>query len=84
MSDWRTNDRDWLVEEAERVYLLGLNCPGTCMCGREVEHLFATPSQTLYHGDDEANADKMLCLDCSVDYTEMMDQQWRDYYASTR
>lgn len=80
-------DRNYMVEEAERVYLLGLNRPGTCMCGRDVEHLFATPSQTFYSKEEEdhdPNAELMLCLDCSIDYTEMMDEQWRDYYSSTR
>ena len=79
--------KDWLVEEAERVYLLGLNCPGTCLCGRDVEHLFETPSRTFYDWNGEGedpNADKMLCLDCSIDYSEMMEDRWREYYEMTR
>jgi hypothetical protein len=72
----------WLDEEAEEVYLLGNAKPGICeCCGREVEHIFATPSQTMYE-DDERNKDQMLCLDCSIWYTEEIEERWREYWGS--
>jgi hypothetical protein len=80
-------EHDWLIEEAEEAYLLGFSRPGTCMCGRDVEHLFATPSRTMYQWDGEGedpNADKDLCLDCSIEYSEIMEDPWREYYEMTR
>lgn len=72
---------DAINEEAEEVYLLGLQVPGRCeCCERDVEHIFVTPSQTLYQ-DDEANADRNLCLDCAIWYTEDIEERWREYYS---
>lgn len=71
---------DEINKEAEEVYLLGQQNPGVCeFCARSVEHIFVIPSQTSYI-DEERNADKEVCLDCAIGYTEDIEERWRDYY----
>ncbi len=76
---------EWLAIEH---HLLGRKNPGFCdHCGRDVEMMVRTPSQTMYHWDgtgEDPNQDFLCCLDCSREYTEQMNSQWAEYHSMTR
>ncbi len=56
----------------------------TCQwCGVTSHRVLNIPSQTMYVWDgkgDDPNADKMLCVECAITYTEDMNYQWDEYY----
>lgn len=55
-------------------------CEGPC---KRVTELTRTPSMTMYEWDGEGedpNRDLMLCQECSEEYTEIMTEQWANYY----
>lgn len=58
-------------------------CEGEC---REFTRCYSVPSQTMYVVDIEnekqpdPNADRWMCYECGQRYTQMMNDQWADYY----
>lgn len=71
---------NWFTQEVFEALVLGNKKPGQCeCCKQDSEHIFKTPSCTLYVGSN--NEPLNLCFDCSQDYTQMMEDQWREYYS---
>ena len=65
-------------------YYCGERLEPTCEGHRDCPNVGKpTPSQTMYGWDDQGedpNRDLILCDDCGGEYTDMMNDQWNDYY----
>lgn len=47
----------------------------------------ARPSMTAYHWNgkgENPNRDVWLCTICSIEYCDVMESHWNDYYSMTR
>ena len=72
--------RSHFEDEVFEAFILGKTKPGKCLrCEVDAEHIFMTPSQTMYVNSE--NEPLPLCFFCSQEYTEMMEDQWREYYS---
>lgn len=80
---------DYINELAFDIDVLGSwTGPRTCEgCGVISHRVIDCPSQTQYCVDDDVpngpdpNADKILCIECAIRYTEDMNAQWAEYYS---
>lgn len=56
------------------------NRSGECLGGAR-----PVPSQIMYEWDgqgEDPNRDLWLCKECGEEYTQIMDDQWAEYYSS--